>query len=63
MQKDSDFFEKQIDSSQVFSGKLLQVYKDTVISPNGNQSTREYIKHPGASVVIPYLGNNIIAMV
>lgn len=63
MQKDSDFFEKRIDSSQVFSGKLLQVYKDTVILPSGNQSTREYIKHPGASVVIPYLGNNIIAMV
>jgi ADP-ribose pyrophosphatase len=63
MQKESDFFEKRIDSSQVFSGKLLQVYRDTVILPNGNQSTREHIKHPGASVVIPYLGNNIIAMV
>jgi len=63
MQKDSDFFEKQIDSSQVFSGRLLQVYKDTVILPNGNRSTREYIKHPGASVVIPYLGNDIITMI
>lgn len=55
--------EHTIDSRQVFSGRLLQVYKDTVLLPSKNQSTREYIKHPGAAVVIPYLGNGDIIMV
>ncbi|MBN2600467.1 MAG: NUDIX hydrolase [Candidatus Marinimicrobia bacterium] len=55
--------ESSIDSKCVFSGRLLTVYKDTVLLPTGNQSTREYIKHPGAAVVIPYLGNGNILMV
>jgi len=49
--------EKQLSSEQVFSGKLLHVYRDQVQLPDQNHSVREYIKHPGAAVVIPYLGN------
>jgi len=63
MNNEKDFIEHRIDSECVFSGRLLNVYKDTVLLPAGNQSTREYIKHPGASVVIPYLGNGYIIMV
>ncbi len=48
--------EKQLSSEKVFTGKLLQVYRDQVRLPNRNHSVREYIKHPGAAVVIPYLG-------
>ncbi|MDO9547368.1 MAG: NUDIX hydrolase [Candidatus Marinimicrobia bacterium] len=63
MNTEKDFIEHTIDSKQIFSGRLLNIYKDTVLLPTGNQSTREYIKHPGASVVIPYLGNGHIIMV
>ena len=63
MNNEKNFIEHTIDSNKVFSGRLLNVYKDTVLLPSGNQSTREYIKHPGAAVVIPYLGNGNIIMV
>jgi ADP-ribose pyrophosphatase len=54
--------EEQVVSQQVYSGRLLQVYRDVVRLANGNLTTREYIKHPGAAVVIPYLGNRQIVM-
>ena len=44
--------EKQVDSTEVFSGKLLHVFKDNIILPNGHESTREYIKHLGAVAVV-----------
>lgn len=44
--------EKQVDSTNVFDGRLLHVYKDNIILPNGHRSTREYIKHLGAVAVV-----------
>ncbi len=63
MKSDTDFMEMTIESEEIYSGRLLHVFKDTVRLPSGNHSIREYIKHPGASVVIPYLGNNKIIMI
>ena len=47
--------ETQVDSSQVYCGKLLDVRLDRVLLPNGKEATREYVKHQGAVVVIPVL--------
>lgn len=58
-----DFEEKCINSKCVFNGRLLQVYRDEVRLPNGKISNREWIKHPGAAVVIPYLGNGQILLI
>ena len=44
--------EKQVDSTNVFDGRLLHVYKDNIILPNGHRSTREYIRHLGAVAVV-----------
>ncbi len=44
--------EKQVDSTNVFDGKLLHVYKDNIILPNGRKGSREYIKHLGAVAVV-----------
>jgi len=44
--------EKQVDSTNVYEGRLLHVYRDNIILPNGGKSTREYIKHPGAVAVV-----------
>lgn len=62
--KDEIFFkEKTLESQQVFSGRLLNVFRDSVLLPDGKETSREYIKHPGAAVVIPYLDDNKIVMV
>ncbi len=51
--KEYSLLEKKISSERVFSGNLLQVYKDRVLLPDGRASEREWIKHPGASAVLP----------
>ena len=60
---DKNLVEKKISSENVFDGTLLHVKKDTVELPNGHQSTREWIEHPGASAVIPLLPDNQIILV
>ena len=53
MGKDADLIEEKVSSEDVFDGNLPHVKKDTVRLPNGNIAYREWIKHPGASAVVP----------
>ncbi len=46
-----DLTEKLLDSEEVFDGKLLHVYQDKVELPNGAESTREVVRHPGGACV------------
>jgi len=39
----------------VFDGHFLKVRRDTVRLPDGKQATREYIRHPGAVMIVPIL--------
>ncbi len=59
----SDLTEKQLSTSNVYDGRLLHVREDQVALPNGNTTTREYIVHPGAVVVVPLLDNGDVLMV
>ncbi len=45
--------EKQVSSVGIYKGKILDVFCDEVLLPNGHTSTREYIKHVGAACVVP----------
>ena len=54
---DSGLIETQVDSESVFQGALLHVKRDVVNLPNGKQSIREYIVHPGAVVILAFLDN------
>lgn len=58
-----DLIEKKISSEKVFDGVLLHVNRDTVKLPNGHETHREWIKHPGAAAVIPYTPEGDIIMV
>jgi ADP-ribose pyrophosphatase len=56
-----NLIEKKIKSENIFDGILLNVKKDTVELPNGKETVREYIVHPGAVVLVAFLPNgNII---
>lgn len=55
--------EKKIKSELVFDGNLLKVRRDVVLLPNGNTSTREWIKHPGASAVVPIFENGDVMLI
>ena len=61
--EDKNLIEKKISSEEIFHGHLLHVFRDEVELPNGNIATREWIKHPGASAIIPLLPDNQIILV
>lgn len=44
--------ESCIDSERVFDGVMLKVSRDRVRLPDGRESVREYVRHPGAVVVV-----------
>lgn len=57
-----DFTESTLTSETVYQGRLLQVKLDRVRLPNGGESTREYIVHPGAVVVLPVFDNGDVLL-
>lgn len=50
---DAHLVESRLASDTVFSGKLLQVRRDIVRLPNGDEATREFVVHPGAVLIVP----------
>jgi len=55
--------EKQLKSDVVYQGSFLKVLRDEVELPDGNKSTREYIPHPGAAMIIPVTAQGNLVMV
>ncbi|HEX2951188.1 MAG TPA: NUDIX hydrolase [Armatimonadota bacterium] len=50
---DEHLKEIQVDSSLAYDGHFLKIQSDTVRLPDGKTGKREYIKHPGAVVILP----------
>ena len=48
-----DYTEKQLRSELIFDGKVLHLYKDDILLPDGNTGFREYCKHVGAVCIVP----------
>lgn len=57
------FKEKTIKREKIFNGNLISVHVDEVELPDGNTSTREVVKHPGAVAVIPITKEGKIVLV
>ena len=52
---DRHLIEVQESSTELLKGRFLHAFRDTVRLPDGSQAVREYVKHPGAVMVIPLL--------
>lgn len=52
---DAHLAETEVDSQTVYDGKFLHVNRDSVRLPDGSITTREYIVHPGAVLMLPVL--------
>lgn len=63
MKNTKKLLEQKLNSQSVFSGRLLHVYKDRAILPNGVKTTREYIRHPGASAILPVYKNGDVMLI
>ncbi len=60
--KDGHLVEITLDSQELFKGKLLHAWRDTVKLPDGGTATREYVKHPGAVVIVPLLDDGRVLL-
>lgn len=52
---DRHLVEEKTASTELFKGRLLHAVRDTVRLPDGTFTSREYVIHPGAVMIIPLL--------
>jgi ADP-ribose pyrophosphatase len=55
--------EKVFKKQCVYKGKAVDMYNDIVILPNNEKATREYLGHPGAVAVVPFINKTYIVFV
>lgn len=50
-------------SEEIYRGRILDVYKDTVLLENGTEAIREVVHHPGGACVVPLTSDGCVLMV
>lgn len=58
-----DLEERTISSTSIFSGRIVRLRVDQVKLPDGSQSKREIVEHPGAVAILALDADNKIWMV
>ncbi|MBK9246216.1 MAG: NUDIX hydrolase [Burkholderiales bacterium] len=54
--------EETLDSRLAYSGQFLRVFEDTVRCADGHVAPREYLRHPGAVMVVPVLDDGRLVL-
>lgn len=54
--------EHTLHSETVYQGRLLHAKRDRVQLPDGKESSREYLIHPGAAVIVPVFDNGDVLL-
>jgi ADP-ribose pyrophosphatase len=54
--------EHKVEGNVAYDGHFLKLQRDTVRLPDGKQSTREYIRHPGAVVILPMFDDGTVLL-
>lgn len=52
--------EERIEGEVLFEGRMLRVVRDTVRLPNGLQTSREVVRHPGAVAIIALQDQHVL---
>jgi ADP-ribose pyrophosphatase len=55
--------ERVLHSERVFAGRLLNLRVDRVALPNGRETTREVVEHPGAVAIVPLHDDGRVVLV
>lgn len=50
--------EKKIKSTLLHKGRAISFYRDAVRLPNGKEAVRDYMLHPGAVCVVPFISRS-----
>ncbi|WP_034301751.1 NUDIX domain-containing protein [Herbaspirillum sp. RV1423] len=59
---DAHLKESKVDGELVYEGHFLKVQRDTIRLPDSKQSVREYIRHPGAVVILPLFDDGSVLL-
>lgn len=62
-EKIEHLFEKTLDTTPIFEGRVVRLHRDTVLLENGEKAMREVIEHSGGVCVLPLTENNEILFV
>jgi len=54
--------EQTLTSRLAYDGVFLRLFVDTVCAPDGHVATREYVRHPGAVMMIPVLDDGRVVL-
>lgn len=60
--KDAHLLETLISSEQILKGHFLEVLRDTVSLPDGRHTSREYVIHPGAVMIVALLDDGRVVL-
>jgi len=55
-----DMREKKIKSEAIYEGKVVKLYRDDVICPNGKGAKREVVRHNGGSAILCINNNKVL---
>lgn len=55
-----DFTEHTIATERLLTGKLIKVQSDQVRLPDGSESYREYVLHPGAVIIAAFIDDETL---
>ena len=61
--KGKDLTERFVSGEEVYAGGFLHVHRDIVRLPDGSQTAREYIRHPGAVGAVALLDDGQVLLV
>ncbi|MBV8666119.1 MAG: NUDIX hydrolase [Burkholderiaceae bacterium] len=59
---DKHLREERVDGKLVYDGDFLKVRRDTIRLPDGKLAAREYIRHPGAVVILPLFDDGTVLL-
>lgn len=59
----ADLTEKTVTSTEIYKGKIIDVFCDDILLPDGKPAKREYIKHVGAACVVPVTDKGEVVIV
>ena len=48
-----DYTEKTLSREDIYQGRVVELHRDRILLPDGRESTREVMEHPGGVTVIP----------
>jgi len=59
---DLDLKETRLDGALAYDGDFLQVMRDRIALPDGVETHREFIRHPGAVVILPVFDDGSVLL-